>query len=299
MAVAHVEEAETNERDDNFKPVFKYYKMKKPKPSLKDVLDFDNECNIEEWEKIHLCGSDNISYLGFQSSNWVAWKNQSIPGLIFINNPFTSIGQSEWITRCIQDFPEKPNKTNLDAHYAVPSMIYKTELFRKLRWATLGYHHDWDTKVYIKESYTPIPKIMDDLTKVIISAIEYKSSYQAEAAIVNYYHLDSTLAAHIDHSEYDKKAPLISISFGQPAIFLLGGTTKKIKPIGIFLRSGDILITQDDCRQAYHAVPKVFYNKETSIRYQELGAYSKEYLEDSRINMNIRQVCEPGKGFPD
>lgn len=125
------------------------------------------------------------------------------------------------------------------------------------------------------------------------------NSYQAEAAIVNYYHLDSTLSAHVDHSEFDKKAPLISISFGQPAIFLIGGETKQTRPTAIFLRSGDIIISQDECRQVYHAVPRVFYEKDSKLRYKDLGDPMKEYLEKSRINMNIRQVCEPGKGFPD
>lgn len=175
MAVAHVDCKETNiVEDDNFKPVFKYYKMKKPNHNTKDVLDFDNKCNIEEWDKTTLLVGDNKDYLGL-SSSWSTWTNKSLPGLTFIKNPFTTIGQSEWITRCLKDFPEKPNKTNLDAHHEVTTDIFKSVLFNKLRWATLGYHHDWDTKVYRKESYTPIPKIMDDISYLIISTVGYHS----------------------------------------------------------------------------------------------------------------------------
>ena len=32
-----------------------------------------------------------------------------------------------------------------------------------------------------------------------------------EAAIVNYYHLDSTLSGHTDHSEKDLSIPLLSV----------------------------------------------------------------------------------------
>ena len=38
--------------------------------------------------------------------------------------------------------------------------------------------------------------------------------FRAEAAIVNYYHMDSTLAGHTDHSEIDLEAPLFSIRQG-------------------------------------------------------------------------------------
>lgn len=37
------------------------------------------------------------------------------------------------------------------------------------------------------------------------------SRFEAEAAIVNYYRLDSTLSGHTDHSEKDLTKPLLSI----------------------------------------------------------------------------------------
>ena len=38
-------------------------------------------------------------------------------------------------------------------------------------------------------------------------------SFRPEAAIVNYYQLGATLSGHIDHSEDDLTAPLISIRY--------------------------------------------------------------------------------------
>jgi len=43
--------------------------------------------------------------------------------------------------------------------------------------------------------------------------------FSAEAAIVNFYHMDSTLSGHTDHSEPDKKAPLFSFRFAYWFIF--------------------------------------------------------------------------------
>ena len=48
------------------------------------------------------------------------------------------------------------------------------------------------------------------LTSIIADAIGWQD-YKAEAAIVNYYHLKSTLAPHTDHSELNHEAPLISL----------------------------------------------------------------------------------------
>lgn len=44
---------------------------------------------------------------------------------------------------------------------------------------------------------------------VIGSNLGFKN-FEAEAAIVNYYHMDSTLSGHTDHSEQNLEAPLFS-----------------------------------------------------------------------------------------
>ncbi|CAI8052202.1 Nucleic acid dioxygenase ALKBH1, partial [Geodia barretti] len=82
-------------------------------------------------------------------------------------------------------------------------------------------------------------------------------SFLAEAGIVNYYHLDSTLSGHTDHSERDLSHPLLSISFGQSAVFLVGGETKSVLPQAITLRSGDVVVMSGASRLAYHGVPKI------------------------------------------
>lgn len=46
-------------------------------------------------------------------------------------------------------------------------------------------------------------------------------------------------------------------SFGQDAIFLLGGLTKATEPTAILLRSGDICVMSGSSRLSYHAVPRI------------------------------------------
>lgn len=48
------------------------------------------------------------------------------------------------------------------------------------------------------------------MCEAIALGIGFKD-YLPQASIVNYYHMDSTLAPHTDHSEKNLDAPLISI----------------------------------------------------------------------------------------
>ncbi|KAL5275524.1 ALKBH1 family protein [Megaselia abdita] len=182
-----------------------------------------------------------------------------------------------------------------------------------MRWTTLGYHHDWDTKVYSENMKNKFPQDLADLTKFFATTLGFEN-YSAEAAIVNYYPIGTTLAGHTDHSEANLDAPLFSFSFGQKAIFLLGGQSKDEKPSAMFLKSGDVVVMSKSSRLCYHAVPRVMscelepYNNFNSNEPEEkkckivndcddenFWTPFRHYLKDSRININIRQVLNKGQ----
>ena len=54
-------------------------------------------------------------------------------------------------------------------------------------------------------------------------------------------------------------------SFGQPAIFLLGGSTKETRPIAMYIESGDIVVMSGPARLAYHAVPKILQSPNNTL----------------------------------
>lgn len=69
-----------------------------------------------------------------------------------------------------------------------------------------------------------------------------------------------------------------SSSFGQSAIFLIGGKSKQVKPTPLLLRSGDVVIMAGDARLAHHGVPKILppLGKElvpTSLSVEALSHY--------------------------
>uniref|UniRef100_A0A0B6ZDN0 Fe2OG dioxygenase domain-containing protein n=2 Tax=Arion vulgaris TaxID=1028688 RepID=A0A0B6ZDN0_9EUPU len=273
-------ESEDCNEPDLFTPEFKRLKAKKPFPDLSEVTNLDrlpltSLCISSPANKaisqypVRSCGLKPVAGLK-PCEEWKCFQFLQFPGFVVIRNPFLDGYQRYWVYQCLQSFPsDRDNVTNMSVlgdnscRYLWQEFVQKESCtldkqdpLRKLRWTTLGYHYNWTTKEYSEDSKAPFPPDVNCLSQYLAACLGYVP-YQAEAAIVNYYHLDSTLAGHTDHSEIDQSAPLFSISFGQTAIFQLGGKTKSVAPISIFLESGDICVMSGECRLAYHAVPKI------------------------------------------
>ncbi|KAF1796359.1 hypothetical protein FB192DRAFT_1293202 [Mucor lusitanicus] len=151
-----------------------------------------------------------------------------------------------------------------------------TQMLKKQRWVTLGYQYHWGTKKYNLDDPIPIPSEIADLMKAVVTATEdigcqdaevpWKNQYKGadfrpEAGIINFYQLQSTLMGHVDQSEINMEAPLISMSLGHSCIYLIGGNTRDTKPIPLRLNSGDMLVMTAIARRAYHGTTTTLYNK--------------------------------------
>jgi hypothetical protein len=80
---------------------------------------------------------------------------------------------------------------------------------------------------------------------------------------------------------------LFSISFAQSAIFLIGGDTKEIEQLSIYLRSGDIVVMSGKSRKSYHAVPKVIPTNST-----ELPPWSLDKISSRNSSENVTPEYE-------
>lgn len=302
-----------------FKEKFKYYKSRNTPPDLKDVIDLDDPQNNRVTSRKRLNINETCeAKLGLKPvRDWEIYELVDIPGLIFVKNPFTAGGQQYWIIKCLKDYARKPNRLNIDAHdflkdneswwdICFENSDRARNLLPKLRWATLGYHHNWDTKMYSEEFKTEIPADLSELIEFIAEALGFLQ-FQAEAAIINYYRMNSTLAGHTDHSEINVDAPLFSVSFGQSAVFLIGGQAQEDPASALFLKSGDIIVMSGESRLRYHGVPKIlpaveqpWDNNESDNEQHYLWNVddwnkAKIYISEARINMNVRQVLQLGQ----
>ncbi|KAI0831750.1 hypothetical protein BC628DRAFT_1349622 [Trametes gibbosa] len=199
-----------------------------------------------------------------------------------------------------------------------------SNLIRRLRWANIGWYYHWGTKQYdFTRGPGEIAPLVRDLCKGVVQSIpwdrvfdegqehvtmeggeggsdwmDWKTTYEPDAGIVNFYQTKDTLMAHVDRSELSATSPLVSVSLGCAAIFLIGGLTRDDPPTAILLRSGDIVIMSGPaCRRAYHGVPRILEG--TLPPHFEGGEETdwdvyEEYLRSTRININVRQVFPKG-----
>jgi len=78
-----------------------------------------------------------------------------------------------------------------------------------------------------------------------------------DACLVNRYAPGARLTLHQDKDELDLAAPIVSVSFGLPATFLLGGLTRKERPVPVPLRHGDVVVWGGPSRLRFHGVRAV------------------------------------------
>ncbi|KAG6470527.1 hypothetical protein ZIOFF_071600 [Zingiber officinale] len=260
------------------------------------------------------------------SDLFAAVQNKKI--LVEAENTVLSLGDDK-IHSGNYIFSESNANTSVEAQGSFKSVSAST-LLRKLRWGTLGLQFNWskvsdqlrlritgDQGGNLNERqgnfhtancwsrnydftlpHNKIPEKLCQLAKeMAVPAMPSGEEFQPEAAIVNYFGPSDMLGGHLDDMEADWSKPIVSISLGCKAIFLLGGTSREDVPVSMFLRSGDIVLMAGKARECFHGVPRIFTDDKHAEVSVLLSQFSGEddccitdYIKNSRININIRQV---------
>uniref|UniRef100_A0A9L0T7X3 AlkB homolog 1, histone H2A dioxygenase n=1 Tax=Equus caballus TaxID=9796 RepID=A0A9L0T7X3_HORSE len=163
--------------EDAFRKLFRFYRQSRPGTAdLGAVIDFSAahaargpgpEAHKVVRSQLSLSSvSDHDAHrAGLQPvSKWQAYGLEGYPGFIFIPNPFLPGYQWHWVKQCLKLYSQKPNVCNLDKHMTEEQTQDLWEqskeflrckevnkrrprsLLEKLRWVTLGYHYNWDSK---------------------------------------------------------------------------------------------------------------------------------------------------------
>ncbi|KAJ3176514.1 hypothetical protein HDU87_005208 [Geranomyces variabilis] len=200
--------------------------------------------------------------------------------------------------------PAVPGSVRIDppttATPRLKNSLTASEALKRLRWASLGYQYNWASNTYHLDRKVAFPQMIDTITAAVVGAVANVTGYsrdqwKSEAGIINFYQLGDALMAHQDRSEENALAPLISFSFGNSCIYLIGSDTRDVAPTPILLQNGDILVMHGSARRAFHSVPRILENTLpeylTPPQVLEPGWEPYyNYLKDARININVRQV---------
>ena len=287
------------------------------KIKMSKVADFTN---IDKNDANH---QKNIKLIS-SNNNLKMYGYSEFDGLYLIPNYLSIQEQFKWIKQSIKEFSNAPynNLTNLykQQNKDISQIAtWKNALkdnnlnnFRQLTWSNIGIQYNWTKREYNLNNITmKIPETMISLCldcNNLLSKIDDKMKMVPQTSIINFFQVNTKrpMGGHRDAAELIN-APLISVSLGNDAIFLISNDDN-IKPLPLWLRSGDVLIMAKQARFALHCVARVCQNTCPLQLIQYFDQYNyknnnekielqlmKKYIMESRINFNIRQVIDVDK----
>ncbi len=101
--------------------------------------------------------------------------------------------------------------------------------------------------------WPPMPRIFSEVARSGAQAGGFPD-FAPDACLLNRYAPGTRLSLHQDKDERDFTAPIVSVSLGLPAIFLLGGAARSDKPIRVPLQHGDVVVWGGAARRHHHGV---------------------------------------------
>ena len=130
----------------------------------------------------------------------------------------------------------------------------------------LGRH--WNPRTYTYEATRadhdglPVGAVPDDwATLASAAAREAGFTVAPDICLINFYEADGRMGLHQDKDEsaasIEAGLPVVSISLGDTARFLLGGTRRRDPVETFLLDSGDVFVFGGPSRLRYHGVTRV------------------------------------------
>jgi alkylated DNA repair protein (DNA oxidative demethylase) len=101
--------------------------------------------------------------------------------------------------------------------------------------------------------WPPMPPVFLRLAAAAAAAGGF-AGFVPDACLINRYQPGARLTLHQDKDERDFGSPIVSVSLGLPAIFLLGGSSRTERQRRVPLQHGDVVVWGGAARLRYHGV---------------------------------------------
>lgn len=106
------------------------------------------------------------------------------------------------------------------------------------------------------QPWPALPEVFSRLAREAAAQAGF-SGFEPDACLVNRYAPGTRLSLHQDRNERDFTQPVVSVSWGVPALFLLGGLSRSDRALRLTLRHGDVLVWGGPARLRFHGVMPV------------------------------------------
>lgn len=150
----------------------------------------------------------------------------------------------------------------------VPMYVPTVRGGRKMSVGMLCLGRHWNAQTYSYEdcrsdhdglAVPPVPEAFARLARAAASRSGF--TIEPDLCIVNRYDAESRMGVHQDKDERPETIasgiPIVSLSIGDTARFVVGGFTRKDRPSPILLRSGDALVMGGPSRLRFHGVTRI------------------------------------------
>lgn len=106
------------------------------------------------------------------------------------------------------------------------------------------------------ETGLPWPPLPASFLRVATAAADAAgfSDYAPDVCLINRYVPGARLTLHQDRNELDDAAPIVSVSLGLSATFLLGGLKRSDRTLRVPLEHGDVVVWGGPARMRFHGV---------------------------------------------
>jgi len=200
------------------------------------------------------------------------------PGAFHLRGALDVDGQREIFARC---------RFLMDGPVAAYVPVVRGGGKMHVRMLCLGRH--WNGKTYryepIRSDFDgqPAPPIPDEFRALARRLAESVGmTLDPDVCIMNYYDAEGRMGLHQDKDESERSLaaglPVVSVSIGDTARFLFGGTKRRDAVQTISLTSGDAFVFGGPARLCYHGVSRIL----PGTAPPELGF-------DGRFNLTFRQ----------
>ena len=126
-------------------------------------------------------------------------------------------------------------------------------------WNGLTYRYEDRRSDFDQAAVPPIPADMVALAHD--AAADGGYAMQPDVCIINHYTLESRMGVHQDKDERPETlaagVPIVSVSLGDAARFVIGGVTRREPTRPLILRSGDVLVMAGPSRMRFHGVTRI------------------------------------------
>jgi DNA alkylation damage repair protein AlkB len=178
-------------------------------------------------------------------------------GLVLLQSRLSPLEQRELWTLC----------TSL-ADGPVPMYMPTVRGGKKMSVGMLCLGKHWNAVTYSYEARRsdfdglpapPIPERLTDLAKA--AGADAGFGIEPDICIMNYYSSAAKLGVHQDRDERPETLaagiPIVSVSLGDEARFVVGGLSRRDPTFPVMLKSGDVIVMGGPSRLRYHGVTRI------------------------------------------